>query len=304
MTNYDTIIIGAGPTGIQAGLFLGRAQVKTILIGMPEKGALAYGKIISNYFGLPDDPPGLTLLQNGVEQLKRCGSEFLRDEVVDLKQSKDGFEVTTATLKIFNSKTVIIATGAYIPSAGIRGEKNFLGKGVHTCVACDGPLFKKKKVAVVGNGPHAAEEALELATFTDKITIYSQGSPWEIGEALLAKLKEKNIPLSDKRITEVAGAPLLKSAKFSDGAEEAFEGLFLALGTAGGTTFSNKLGLEQKDGFIKIDKDGKTSVKGVWAAGGVTGGNLQISKSVGDGCNAAISIIRTLKGIENYMDQT
>lgn len=304
MTSYDTIVIGAGPAGIEAGLFLGRAQVKTMVVGIPEKSDLSYGKIIGNYFGLPDEPTGLSMLQNGVEQLKRSGVEVLRDEVVDIKQIEDGFEVMTAELKTFGAKTIVIASGAQLPSAGIRGEKDFLGKGVHTCVACDGPLFKKKKVAVVGSGAHAAEEALELAAFTEKISIYSQGSPWEIGEALTKKLTEKKIPLLEKRITEVTGAPMVKSVKFADASEEQFDGVFLAVGTAGGITFAYKLGLEQEGGFLKINKDGTTNISGVWAAGGVAGGNPQIVKSAGDGCNAAISIIRTLKGIANYVDQT
>lgn len=301
---YETIIIGAGPAGQQAGLFLGRAKIKTLVIGIPEKSDLSYGKIIGNYFGVSDGPTGLTLLRNGIEHLKKFEVEILEEEVIDLEKPGDTLTVTTNTLKKFEAKSVIITTGQQLPTAGIRGEKDFLGKGVHTCVACDGPLMKNKKVAVVGHGSHAAEEAIELAAYTSQITIYSQGQTWEISQPLIKKIQTLKIQMSDKRITSIEGKMLVERITFKDKTAEAIDGVFLAVGTAGGVTFAYKLGLEQDKGYIKIDRDGKTSVPGVWAAGGVTGGNQQIAKSAGEGCNAAVSIIRTLKGLENYKDQT
>lgn len=303
--NYESIIIGAGPAGQQAGLFLGRAKIKTLLIGLPEKSDLAFGKIIGNLFGVPDEPSGLSLLTNGIEHLRRSGVEILKEEAIDLAEEGKGFEVTTAALKKFSARTVVIATGQQLPTAGIAGEKDFLGRGVATCVACDGPLFKDKKVVVVGNGPHAAEEAIELAAFTDQIIIYSNGLPWEITEPLKKRLDEMKIGLVEKRITKVEGDKLVEKLTLADKSTEKVDGVFIATGSAGGVTFAYKLGLEQSEkGFIKIDRDSKTSVKGIWAAGGATGGNPQISKSAGEGCNAAISIIRSLKGLESYVDQT
>lgn len=303
--DYDVIIIGAGPAAQQAGLFLGRAKARTLLIGDPAKSELAHGKIIGNLFGAPDDPTGLMLLTNGIAHLKRCGVETRVGEAVDLAQAEGGFTVTTADLEKSSAQAVIIATGQKIPTAGIRGEKDFLGRGVHTCVACDGPFFKGKVTAVAGNGSHAAEEALELSAHAAKVTIYSQGMPWEMSDALMAQLKGKGIAMEDKRIAAVEGeggrvARLVLSGK----SEIPCDGVFLATGSAGGVTFANKLGLAMEGNFIKTDRDGKTNVDGVWAAGAVTGGNAQIAKSVGEGCNAAISVIRKLKGMESYTDQT
>lgn len=302
--SYDSIIIGAGPAGQQAGLFLGRATLKTLLIGDPESSDLSYGKIIGNLFGAPDDPSGATLLRNGVGHLKRCGTEVLPGEVVDIVQAGDAFEVVTAALERFAAKTIVIATGRQLPTAGIRNERDFLGKGVHTCVACDGPLFKDKVAAVVGSGPHAAEEALELSAYTGKITIYSQGEPWTMGEGLLRRLEERGLKREDKRIARIAGETFVRSVEFADKTSASVDGVFLAVGSAGGVTFANKLGLVQdKDGYLAIDRDGRTNLPGIWAAGSVTGGNAQIAKSVGEGCNAAISIIKTLKGLAEYVDQ-
>jgi thioredoxin reductase (NADPH) len=304
MKTYDAIIIGAGPAGQQAGLFLGRAGIKTLLIGDPAQSELAFGKTIDNFFGQPDSPSGLSLLQNGIGHLERFGVEVLKAEIVDLKQMEGGFEAVTAGLESCGAKAVIIATGAFLPKAGIRGEKDFLGKGVHTCVACDGPFFKQKAVVVVGSGPHAAEEAIELRAHTDRVAIYAQGGKWEMGEALTAKVKELGIPMEAKRIVSVEGDGKVAKATLADKSVMELDGVFVAMGTAGGVTFSNKLGLIMEDDYLKIDRDGKTNIPGVWAAGSVTGGNHQISKSAGEGCNAAISIIKTLKGLANYVDQT
>ncbi len=304
MPAYDAIVIGAGPAAQQAGLFLGRAKINTLLIGTPEKSDLAYGKSIENFFGQPDSPSGLSLLQNGLGHLKRAGVEVLPREIIDLKQTGGLFEATTDALETYPAKAIIIATGAFLPSAGIRGEKDFLGKGIHTCVACDGPFFKNKKVVVVGTGAHAAEEAIELRDHTDKVSIFSQGGKWEMSEALLGKLKEKGIMMEEKRITAVEGEGKVKRATLADKSVLELDGVFVAMGSAGAVTFSNKLGLIMENDYIVINRDGKTNIEGIWAAGAVTGGNHQIAKSAGEGCNAAVSVIKTLKGLADYKDQT
>jgi thioredoxin reductase (NADPH) len=301
---YDCIVIGGGPAAQQTGLFLGRAKLSALLIGDPKKSDLAYGKVIGNYFGVSDEPTGLSLLTKGLDHLQRCGVEIVEEEVVDVKKDDDGFTVTTASMKSYQAKAVVIASGRQLPTAGIKNEKEFLGKGVATCVACDGPLFKGKTVAVVGWGSHAAEEAIELRAYTDRVTIYTQGKKLEMNEALKKKLDAEGVAISDKKIAAVEGETLLKKIVFKDGTSEPMDGLFVAVGSAGGITFGYKLGLELENTFIKIDRDGKTNIPGVWAAGGCTGGNPQIAKSVGEGCNAAISVIRTLKGLAEYKDQT
>lgn len=305
MIKYSCVIIGAGPAGLEAGLFLGRASVSTLIIGLPDKSDLAYGRVIGNLFGAVDEPPGKILLQNGVAQNKKYGVEVLIEEVVDLEQLENKkFNITTETKKEFEAETVIVATGAAYVKAGIQGEDNFLGKGVHTCVACDGIFFKGKKVAVVGDGSHAAQEAIELTTFTKDITIYTQSTTPIWSKELGQLLKKKGVKISDRRITGLKGEKMVAAAVFQDKKEEPLDGLFIALGSASSITFANKLGLIQKDGFLEISRDGKTNIENVWAAGGCTGGNAQIAKSIGDGCNASISVIKKIKGLAQYTDQT
>lgn len=302
--NFDTIIIGAGPAGLQAALFLTRAQVKTLVIGKPEESDLAYGKRIGNIFGILGEPTGLSLLENSIEQMKRYGGELLREEVIDVEKKEDSLQVKTGTGKEFLSKTLIIANGAAPTMAGIEREEEFFGKGVHTCVACDGIFYKGKKVGIIGEGNHAAEEALELTAFTKDATIFSQKRPWKFSKYIKKSLKEKGIKLEKKKIVKVEGKKNVERAKTSDGKSLRIDGIFLALGITPSLTFAEKLGLPKKDGFIAIDQDSFTGVDGVYAAGGAAGGNPQIAKDTGEGCNAAIAIIKKLKGLEQYTDQT
>ncbi len=299
------VVIGGGPAALQAALFLGRASVATRVIGLPDRSDLAYGRVIGNYFGLAEDMPGKALLENGVLQVKKYNIEVVPEEVVDLVRSEENvFRTVTETGKEYLSDTVLVATGQAHTRAGIRGEEKFLGRGVHTCVACDGIFFKDKRVAVIGSGSHALQEAIELTTYTPSITVYTQGDQPQWSRELLAAAKSKGIAMSEKRMKALGGETVVHTAVFADNSEESLDGIFVALGSASSITFAYKLGLDLKDGFLVIDRDGKTSVPGVWAAGGATGGNAQIAKSVGEGCNAALSIIRTTKGLAEYLDQT
>lgn len=302
---YDAVIIGAGPAGLQAALFLARAGLKTGVVGDPAKSDLAYGRRIGNLFGVLGEPPGETLLANSVSALKGYGAEFLKSEALDLKQKEDAlFIVKLADGTAVESKTVVIATGVAHAKAGIEDEEAFFGKGVHTCVACDGYFYKGKTVGVVGEGDFAAEEALELLAHTNRISIYSQGKDWTMSPETKRVLESKGVALKDARIVKLTGDPTVTSATLEDGTTVPLDGIFVALGTTSSLAFAQKLGLEQTGGFIAIDRDGKTNVEGVYAAGGCTGGNQQIAKSAGEGCNAAISIIKKLRGVADFSDQT
>src|SRR3989338_3703714 len=302
---YDVLIIGAGPAGLQAALFTARAGLSTLVAGDTAKSALADGAKIGNAFGILGEPPGHALLANSVANVKTYGGEFSADEVVDLRKRDDGiFAGKTAMGTALEAKTVVIATGAGYVSAGIQDEQAYLGKGVHTCVACDGYYYKGKSVAVVGEGHFAAEEALELAAYTDRITIFSPGKEWTMSPDIQKALADKRVSLRKDRIVKLAAEQTVTGVGLEDGTVVPADGVFLALGTTSSIAFAQKLGVEQKDDAIAIDRDGTTNVDGVYAAGGCTGGNQQIAKSAGEGCNAAVAIIKKLRGVAQYSDQT
>ena len=237
--------------------------------------------------------------------MKKFGGEFVTEEVIDLRRREDGtFVGKSAAGMTLEAKTVVIATGAGYVSAGIEGEQSFMGKGVHTCVACDGYYYKDKTVIVVGEGNFAAEEALELTAYTDKITIFSQGKEWTMTPNVQKALADKKVTLRKDRIVKLVANQTVTALGLEDGTSVPADGLFIALGTTSSVAFAQKLAVELKDGYVAIDRDGKTNIEGVHAAGGCTGGNQQIAKSCGDGCNAAISIIKKLRGVAQYTDQT
>jgi thioredoxin reductase (NADPH) len=303
MADYDTIIIGSGPAALSAAVFAARAKVKTLLIGLPEKSQLHYAQNVGNYIGA-DEISGPELLERGVQQVKKYGAEVLQKEVVHVMKRAE-FTVKTADNKTYTSKTVIIASGMAIRLPGIKNDQALLGKGVHSCVACDGYPYKGKKVAVIGNGNHAAEEAIELLALTNDITIISNGKEFEVSSELMKECEKGKVKFTKDKIAEFKGGKWLESLLMKDGSIAKYGGVFLALGGVTSLTFAQKLALDTTpEGFLVIDKDGKTAIDGCYAAGGCTGGNQQIAKSAGEGCNAAISVIKKVKGLDNYSDQT
>ena len=303
----DVIIIGAGPAGMSAAAFTSRANLKTLVIGDPEKSELIKASSVGNYL-FANNRSGRELLEAGIAQIEGYGAEVLVNEVVNIAREDSGvFTVKTADTNEYSAKAVVLAIGVSYVQSGIKNERELAGKGVHYCVACDGYFYKGKKVVVVGNGNYAAEEAIELLAYTKDITLVSNGRDFAISPELMAGLQKGGVQIRKDR-----GAEFVKpstTAKLTlikkDGSKEEFDGAFIALGTASSVGFANKLGLElDQEGFIAIDKNGMTSVEGVYSAGSCTGGVLQMAKSVGDGCVAAISIIKKLRGLDNYSDLT
>ncbi len=303
MSDYDTVIIGAGPAALSAAVFCGRAKLKTLLIGHPEKSQLHFAQKVGNYIGM-DEATGPQILEKGIEQVKKYGVEVLEREVVHVMKRED-FTVKTEDGKARTSRTVIIATGMAVKLPGIKNEEKLLGKGVHTCVACDGYPYKGKKVAVIGNGNHAAEEAIELLALTKDITMISNGREFDVSKELAEECSKGGVKLEKGRVAEFRGEKWLEDVLMKDGSALRFDGVFLALGGVTSLTFAQKLALDTNpDGTLVIDRDGRTAIDGCYAAGGCTGGNQQIAKSAGEGCNAAVCAIRKVKGLESYSDQT
>lgn len=297
---HDVIIIGQGPAGLSASIFTSRAQLKTLVIGKKEKSQLIYAKNVENYFGFPEGIDGIKLLEVGAEQARKWGAEILEEEVINIKKKKT-FTIKTSDGRNWEARAVIIATGIPIQWAGIKNEKELLGRGVHTCPSCDGPMYKGKKLAVIGNGNYAAEDALELTSYTKDITIISHNTKFAFTKEFEEQLKKNRIKLKIARVKEFVADKFLKKIIFEDGEEE-YDGAYLACGTAGATTFAAKLGIETKEGLIKTDENGMTNMPGVFAAGNCMGKCRQIAKNVGDGCNAGISAVKFLKAKEIFMD--
>lgn len=300
---YDVAIIGCGPAGLSAAIYASRAQLKTIIFGDHKKGNLYRSHIIANYFGFPQPISGPDLTMLGLEQAKKFGTEHFLQEIVDLKiHDNNIFTLKDDRQKEYKSKTVIIATGQSYALSGIKNEKELTGKGVSYCVVCDGFFFKNKNVVVVGNSSYAGEEALQLLNYTKNITILSHGKQFDFSEEISRQLQSSPVQLKTTvRIKEISGMNRAEKIIFGDGVEMQTEGIFMAVGVAGATAFAKKLGLELNNNYIKADQDGHTNIQGLFAAGDCTGSPAQVASSVGNGCNAALSAIKLVRGLKIYI---
>lgn len=304
----DVLIIGAGPAGSCAAIYTARAGLRTVVLGILANSNLYKAHVVENYYGFERQIAGPFLMEEGRAQAKKFGAEFVERDVVDIKKNDDGtFAVTDTELTVYSARAVIICSGLGFKPSGIKNEQPLIGRGVSFCVTCDGFFFKGESVAVIGHANFAGDEALQLLTYTPNITILSHGKDFSFNEKIKEWLEKNGIKLvKTPRITEFIGKEKLEKLKFLDGSESAYDGIFLALGNATAADFGNKLGLERtgpQNAYIVADpRTGKTNVPGIYAAGDCTGGNAQAAKSAGEGCNAAISVIKFLKGVAAYVD--
>lgn len=304
----DVLIIGAGTAGIGAAIYTARASLQTLVLGILEHSNAYKSHVFENYFGI-DSITGPELMKRGKSQAEKFGARFVLREAVDIKANGDHtFTVKDTELGEYQAKYIIITSGLGFKPSGIKGEKEFTGRGVSFCVTCDGYFFKQKKVCIIGDSNFAAEEALELLTYTPDVTLLSHGKSFSINPKMEKAVLERGVKMvKSPKIQFFAGngtvPPQLKKLTFIDGTNAEYEGAFIALGTAGAADFAMKLGLEYDRAYIKANpRTGETNVPGVYAAGDCTGGNAQAAKSVGEGCNAAISVIKSIKGVTAYVD--
>ena len=298
---YEAIVIGCGPAGLSSAIYLGRAQVKTLVIGKKKQSQVIKAHLIENYFGFPEGVIGMDLLEKGIKQAKKFGAKIIDNEVVNVKKLKNGFNVKLANNESYTAKVLIMATGIPIRLSGIKNEAELTGKGVHYCVDCDGVFYKDKKVAVIGNGNHAAEDALELLIYSKDITIISNSDKFEFSEEMNKAIKNKKVKLINAKILEFKGDKFLDSI-ITEKETLKFNGVFMACGTASALDFASKIGLEINNNILVVDQNNKTSINGIFAAGNCCGKCRQIAKNVGDGCNAALSAIKFLRNQEFYSD--
>lgn len=275
MNNYDSIIIGAGPAGISAAIYLKRYNLNPLVIN---SGSSSLEKAtIENYYGIKSIS-GTELFQNGIEQAKSLGVEVIDAEVTAI-DSFNGLTVKT-TNGSFTGKTIFLGLGKSRTKLNIKGANDLLGKGISMCATCDGFFFRKKAIGIVGSGKFMEEELDVLKNFTPNITIFTDGNPYTNAEF--------NV-VTDK-ITEVFGDGKLEGLKTSNSTYN-IQGLFVAIGSANASDFANHLGIavdEKKN--IVVDKNYMTNVKGIFAGGDCIGGMLQVVKAVSDGAQAALAI--------------
>lgn len=285
---YDVIVCGKGPAGIQAAVYIKRANLNVLVIGK-DGGALAKTDKIANYYGF-EFITGPDLLNAGIAQAEKLGIEVKTEEVTGLAMSMmGGYDVHT-NLGEYSAKAVILATGSPRASLPIKGIKEFEGKGVSYCAICDAFFYRKKIVAVIGHGDYAAQEAHELVNVADKVIVFTNGLEPN-GHF------DERVEFVTEKIVEVLGDQKVSGIKLSNESVVEVSGVFMALGSASATDLALKMGALVQNNKIIVDEKNATNVPGLYAAGDCTPGLMQISKAVGDGCTAGLEAVAYVRSL-------
>lgn len=283
----DVVIIGSGPAGLSAALYILRAGFTVTVIGK-DNGALEKAESIQNYFGLEHPISGHELVEIGKKQVRDLGGTILQDEVVGIKW--DGNYAVSTVNEVIPARAIILTTGTSRRRMKIKNIDRLEGYGVSYCAICDAFLYRGRDVAVLGNGEYALHEIQELINITGQITLLTNGL--EPAADFPPKVNIITTPLE-----ELTGEQYLESIRFQDGTSLETACLFVALGTAKGSDLARKLGIRLEDERIIVNEQMDTGLPGVFAAGDCIGGILQVSVAVGEGAKAALSCIRYLRSL-------
>ena len=300
--DLDVIILGAGPAGITAGIYCTRAGLKTLIIekGTPG-GQAALTDVIENYPGFPGGISGPELMARFARQAAELGVETKNGAVTALS-GEPGSYIVKAGEETFTAETVIIATGAEPRRLGVPGEKKLTGRGVSYCATCDAAFFRGKKVAVVGGGDTAVQEALFLTKFAAEVCIIHRRDELRAVNILRQRAldNEKISFFWDTVVEEIRGdskveAAVLKNLKSGTLSEEQFDGIFIFVGYDPNTEFTGPEINKNDNGYILTDAWLASTAPGIFAAGDVREKFLrQVSTAVGDGALAAMSVEKFL----------
>lgn len=295
--DYDIIIVGAGPAGLTAGLYAGRARLKTLLLEkLIHGGQVMTTDLVENYPGFPEGISGFELSDRMRQQAERFGLEFRSGEVLGLEPGPE-HQLLRLEGQELRTGATIIASGVRHRSLGVPGEEALTGKGVSYCATCDGALYRGETIAVVGGGDTALTDTLFLCRFADKVHLIHRRDALR-GEKILqeeVKAQEKVEIHWDTVVDEIQGqhaveALQLRQVKTGESSRLPVAGVFIFVGITPNTAWLKGRVKTDEWGFISTDADMATSIPGIFAAGDVRSKLLrQISTAVGDGAIAAFA---------------
>ncbi|HHH79788.1 MAG TPA: thioredoxin-disulfide reductase [Thermoplasmatales archaeon] len=294
-------MIGAGAAGCAAGIYAGRSGVKAVLFDEGMGGGLtATAPKIENYPGF-ESINGMELSQKFVEHAKKYVDLHVGEKVDEIKKTDSGFSIVTSE-GTYSVKAMILCTGATYKKLGVKGEEEFAGKGVSYCATCDGFFFKGKKVAVIGGGNTALLDAIYLKQIGCKeVYLIHRRDALRAEEVLQSEGKEKGITFILNTVVEsingkdAVESVVIKNLRNDEKKEMKVEGVFVAVGEEPQNEIAKKLGVKLDDqGYVVTDAWQRTNVKGVYAAGDLTGGVRQIVTACAEGAVAALSSTEVL----------
>ncbi len=279
----DVIVVGGGPAGISAAIYLRRFK-RDVLVLMKDFGALGKAESIENYYGFPEPVTGVELLGRGIAQAERLGVKVAREEVLSI-ESDEAFTVKTDQ-GVYHANAVLLSTGMTRVNLKVKHYADFIGRGVSFCAVCDGFLHRQKKIGIVGSGDFMLEELEILRNFSSDLTVFTNG------ESL--KHRPDQVVIVTEPLLELIGSDHLEGVK-TQGQTVSLDVLFVAVGTASAADFALRIGAMMERNQIVIDATFMTNIPGLFAAGDCIGGLQQVAKAVADGAGAGIAIHKYLK---------
>jgi thioredoxin reductase (NADPH) len=305
MSVRDVVILGSGPAGLTAAIYTARADLKPLVIaGRQAGGQLMLTSEVENFPGFPEGIMGPELMDRMRQQAERFGAEFVDEDATSVEFHQAPLAVLTEADR-FESRAVIIATGASARWLGLPSEARLMGRGVSACATCDGFFFRGKDVAVVGGGDTALEESIFLTKFARSVTVIHRRH--ELRASKIMQDRALNHPkirfVWDSAVCDILGAEHVTGIAIEDLKSRArrelpVDGIFVAIGYTPNTSiFEGQVALDEK-GYLLREDGSRTNVPGVFVAGDVEDYHYrQAVTAAGDGCRAAMDAEVFLEGV-------
>jgi len=304
MENWDVIIIGAGSAGLSAGIYAVRSGLKTLIL--EEKlpgGTIADASLVVNYPGFAEISGG-ELAEKLTSHTRKVGAVIHDLEPVTELELMGEKKVVKTSRATYETKTVIFSTGSHYKELGVKGEKEFRGRGVSYCGVCDGPFFKGKRVLVIGGGNSACITTLYLSGLASQVIVVHRKKAFRAEESLVTDISAKNnvVVVWNTEVQEIKGDKQVKAVTLIDNAtgetrELGVDAVFVQVGEAPNSQHAKAAGIETDEhGYIKVDMSQRTNLAGVFAAGDVTDQPIkQVGTAVGQGITAALESYSYIK---------
>ena len=308
MDEYDVIVIGGGTAGFSAGMYCSRLGLKTLLLErLIPGGQIINVEKIEDYPGLPEGISGADFSSNLQDQAIKSGTEFAMSEVSGIRKLDNRWSVETYEGEK-TAKSIILAGGSTLNRLGVPGENELVGAGVSYCATCDGAFFIDQKVAVIGGGDSALQEAITLTEFASKVEIFCKSETLH-GQQILQNLVSNNEKIKvhlNVEVNEIHGDGMVEGISLIDllsgeSTRVHMDGVFIFVGLTPNSDFIKGLEDTDKGGHIQTDINLETSEKGIFAAGDIRANSAsQLISSAGDGVTAAVNVKKYLTSQKPY----